>query len=211
MRILALGGVAGPIVFGVAVVVAASLRPGYSHAANMISELGAQGTPYAGLMNYAGFVPSGLLLAAFGVALAGALPPHRFPRAATVLVMLFGIGIVAAGVFSCDAGCPQSTGTLDNRIHDRIAPATFVSLIVAAGMLGFRFRRLADWRDLAGYSLLTSAVALILLIVLASSLQSRVLTGLWQRLMLTSMFLWCAIVGVRAYSLGRRPRRIATP
>src|SRR5687768_15556084 len=179
MRILALGGVAGPIVLAVAAVVAATLRPGYSHAVNMISELGARSTPHAGLMNYGGFVPSGLLLALFGIALAHALSSHRFPRAAAILVTLFGIGIVAAGVFSCDPGCPQSAGTLANRIHDRIAPATFLCAIAGAGMLGVWFRRLAEWRDLAGYSLGTSAVALILLIVLASSLQSRVLTGLW--------------------------------
>lgn len=205
MRILALGGIAGPIVFAFAVIVAASLRPDYSHLANMISELGAQGTPHAGLMNYGGFLPSGLLLTIFGVALASALPPHGIARAAAVLVMLFGVGIVAAGIFSCDPGCPQGTGTFASHVHDRIAPPTFVCLIVAAAILGVKFRRLAEWRDLAAYSLVTSVVALILLIAVASSLQSRVLTGLWQRLMLTSMFLWCAIVGLRAYRLGRRP------
>lgn len=206
MRMLALGGVAGPIVLGVAAIGMAARRPGYSHAVNMISELGAQGTPHAGVMNYGGFVPAGLLLAMFGLALAHTLSPSRFARAAALLVMLFGIGVAAAGLFSCDPGCPQSSGTLGNRIHDRIAPPTFVSVIVAAGMLGVWFRRRPEWRDLAGYSLVSSILALIFLIVLAGSLQSRVLSGLWQRLMLTSLFLWCAIVGVRTYRLAARRR-----
>jgi hypothetical membrane protein len=49
-----LGGVAGPILFSVVVVVSAALRVDYSHIADFISELGATGTPHADLMNYAG-------------------------------------------------------------------------------------------------------------------------------------------------------------
>jgi hypothetical membrane protein len=97
---LALGGVAGPVVFALVTVVSAALRPGYSHVTNMISELGATGTPYAVLMNYAGFVPAGLMLAALGVALAGVLPRHRLALAGAVLVTLFGAGVASSGVLS---------------------------------------------------------------------------------------------------------------
>lgn len=118
MRLLALGGVAGPILFSAVVIVSAALRADYSHVANFISELGATGTPFAGLMNYAGFLPGGLMLAAFGVALAKALPRRRVATLAAILVTLFGAGMAASGIASCDPGCPQTGGSVENLIHN---------------------------------------------------------------------------------------------
>lgn len=214
MRILALGGIAGPAAFAVVVLICATLRPDYSHVTNMVSELGATGTPYAALMNDAGFVPAGLMLAAFGVALAGILPRQHLVVAAAVLVTLFGVGVAASGILSCDPGCPRSGGSLENLLHDRIAPLTFLCLIAGTAILGLRFRRLPAWRHLALYSLLSSGLALVFLAALASSLESRTLTGLWQRLMLTVLFLWCAVVGLNAFrspASARSPRVAPSP
>ena len=199
MRMLVLGGVAGPALFSVVTLVCAALRPRYSHLANLISELGATGTPNASLMNHAGFVPAGLMLAAFGVGLLRVLPRKRLTMAAAALVALFGCGIAASGIFSCDPGCPRTGGSLEHVIHDRIAPITFLSLIVATAVLGTDVRRLSTSRHLATYSLLTSAFALAFMIALVSSLDTRTLSGLWQRLMLAVLFLWCAIIALAAY------------
>jgi hypothetical membrane protein len=204
MRMLSLGGALGPLVFAAAVLAAAALRPDYSHVTSFISELGANGTTNAALMNYAGFVPGGLLLAAFGVALAGALPKRRLTLAAASLVTLFGCGVAASGFISCDAGCPQAEGSIENAIHNAIAPIAFVCLIAATAVLGLCFRRLPGWRALSLYSLLTGAFALGFLAALAGSLDTRELTGLWQRLLLAVLFLWCAVVGVHAFQLDRR-------
>jgi hypothetical membrane protein len=190
------------VLFAVVVLVLAALRPGYSHLQHFISELGVPGTPYAALMNYAGFVPAGLMLAAFGVALASALPGDRLIRLAAVLVATFGLGIAASGMITCDLGCPQGEGSLANVVHNTIAPVSFLCLVAAMAILGVRFRSLHAWRHLSLFSLLASAAALGLLVVLASSLDSRVLTGLWQRLLLAVLFLWCAIVGLETF---RRP------
>ncbi|HTD67178.1 MAG TPA: DUF998 domain-containing protein [Candidatus Limnocylindria bacterium] len=198
MRRLALGGITGPVLFAVVVLVCGALRPEYSHLQRFISELGAAGTPYAALMNYAGFVPAGFMLALFGVALAFVLPGGRLIGVAATLVTAFGLGIAASGMISCDIGCPQH-GSLENVVHNAIAPVSFLCLIAATAMFGIRFRSLPAWRHLWLYSLLTSAGALCLLAVLGSSLDSRVLTGLWQRLMLAVLFIWCAIVGLKAF------------
>jgi hypothetical membrane protein len=199
VRILALGGIAGPVLFSVVVLVFGALRPGYSHLQHFISELGVPGTAYAALVNYAGFVPAGLVLAVFGVALVSALPGNRLIRLAAVLVTAFGLGIAASGVISCDLGCPQGEGSLENVVHNTIAPVSFTCLIAAMAILGVRFRRFHEWRHLSLFSLLASVTALCLLVVLASSLDSRVLTGLWQRLLLAVLFMWCAVVGLEAF------------
>ena len=205
MRILTLGGVAGPAIFSVVTLVCAALRPRYSHLTNVISELGATGTPNAPLMNYAGFVPAGLMLASFGVALLRVLPRQRLTRAAAALVTLFGGGIAASGLFSCDPGCPQTGGSLEHAIHDGIAPITFLCLIVGAAIFGTHFRRLPRWHHLATYSLLTSTFAFAFMVALIASLETRTLSGLWQRLMIGTLFLWCAVIGLRAYRSSASP------
>lgn len=200
MRVVALGGIAGPILFSMITIVAAALRPDYSHVRNFISELGADGTPYAALMNYAGFVPAGLMLAAFGLALSATLPRDPFRITASLLVTLFGAGMAADGILSCDPGCPQTGSSLENLIHIRIAPASLLCAIIGTGIVGIRFRHLPAWRSLSRYSLVTSAVALCFLVALATSLDSRLLTGLWQRLLLVTLFAWCVVVGLRVFS-----------
>jgi len=207
MRFLALGGVVGPVLFSLVVVLSATLRPEYSHVTNFISELGATGTSHAPLMNYAGFVPAGLLLAGFGASLASLLPRSWAVLVACVLTTLFGLGVATSGVVSCDPGCPQTGGSTENFIHDKIAPISFLCLIGASGILGVCFRRFPEWRALSLYSALTSVVALALLVTLVGSLETRAATGLWQRLMLFALFLWTAVIGCRVF----RATRAAPP
>ncbi|MGE0594163.1 MAG: DUF998 domain-containing protein [Vicinamibacterales bacterium] len=204
MRILALGGIGGPLLFVAVTVVAAWLRPGYSHVTSFISELGATGTPNAAFMNYAGFVPTGLMLAVFGFALSACLPRDRWRGATSALVAIFGIGVIADGFLNCDPGCPETGGSVENLLHNRIAPVAFLCASAGAAIVGLRYRHLAGWRVLSWFSLVSSAAALCFLVFLASSLESRALTGVWQRLLLTVLFTWCAVVGWRAFAARSR-------
>lgn len=196
-QILPLAGLAAPVLFTAVTILCAALRPDYDHASQFISELGATRTPHATLMNVAGFTPSGLLFALFGLSLARALPHGAAFVAVSVLMTLFGIGLAAAGVFSCDAGCPLD-GSTEALVHDRVSIAAFLSAIAGVGLFGRAVRRAPGWRELSGYSLLSSALAFVFLAALVASVESRTLTGLWQRLMLGTLFLWCVVVGVRA-------------
>ena len=201
-RTLALGGIAGPLLFTAVTIICAMLQPGYDHFRNLISELGAHGTANATFMNYAGFIPAGIMMIAFGVALSRILPSGQLATTAAALIMIFGLGVVTSGIFSCDPGCPVD-GSLENTIHDRVAPFTFLSLIIAIAIFGFVFRRTPDWSQLARYSLFSSAVAFVCMIALIISFGTRTQTGLWQRLMLAALFLWCARIGLNAYRVTR--------
>jgi hypothetical protein len=197
-----LGGVAGPVLFSSATILSAALRPGYSHVSSFISELGASGTPHASLMNSLGFVPAGLLLAGLGIALLRVTSSHASGIVGSVLVALFGAGVAASGVLSCDPGCPLSGGSRENTVHNVIGPASFVALACGAGVLGFAFRRLPGFGELSRYSFATSALGLAFFAGIVSSLEAKDVTGLWQRLFLATMFLWCALVGVRVFRHG---------
>lgn len=203
MRNLALGGLAGPLWFAAMVTLCASLRPEYSHAHQFISELGATDTPHASLMNYAGFLPLGLLIAGFGVSIRTSVPRHAAITVGALGVILFGVGIAASGLISCDAGCPQTGGSFENAVHQVIGPACFVTGSVAAIALGIGFRSVPRLRSLSLYSIASGVLAFGFLSAVASTLETRVLTGLWQRLLLTVLFTWCAVVGLRLF---REPR-----
>jgi hypothetical membrane protein len=199
MRILSLGGVAGPVLFALVTAISAALRPGYSHTTSFISELGASGTPHAPIMNYLGFVPAGLLLAAFGISLMSITPRHVLAVAGSALVVLFGLGVAASGIFSCDPGCPVSGGSLENAIHNGIGPLAFIALACGVGLLGIDFRRLPYLRRFSLYSFVTSVLGLLFIAAIVSSLEAKMLTGVWQRLFLATLFLWCAVIGMRAF------------
>lgn len=201
MRILALGGLAGPALFASIAILVAALRTDYSHVHDFISELGATSTPHAWLMNYAGFAPAGLLLAGFGASIKASLPRQPAATLGALLIGLFGTGVALSGFFSCDIGCPQQGGTIQNLIHDRLAPLTFLSGSLGAISLGLGFRSLPSLRPLWIYSIASGLAGLVLLAAVASTLETRELTGLWQRLLLAVLFGWCAVVGLRLFCM----------
>jgi hypothetical membrane protein len=207
MRLLALGGPAAPLLFATLVTVCGALRPGYSHVTQFISELGEVGSSHSCLMNYGAFIPTGLLLIAFSASLWRSFPRTASSIAGTLLVGAFGAGIAGAGIWSCDPGCPQVEMSREAAMHEWVSYLAFAGGVAAPAAWVFAFRRSSSWRSLWVYSLLTAAVAAILLAALAAAAASRVSVGMWQRLFLGVPYLWCAIVGVRAFRLDRGHER----
>jgi hypothetical membrane protein len=199
VRILSLGGVAGPVLFTVVVIICGALRPDYSHATQFISELGARGTSRAALMNFAGFVPTGMLLASFGVSLAFLLPRRPVSVLAAACMTFFGVGLTFAGIYSCDPGCPHHNASWEATLHERVSAVTFLFGIGGSALLAYHFRGLTIWNVLWPYSAITSAVALGFLIASAASVESRSFTGLWQRLFIGTLYLWCMVVSLRVF------------
>jgi hypothetical protein len=165
--------------------------------------LGASGTLHAPIMKYLGFVPAGLLLAAFGSSLMSITPRHVLAMVGSALVVLFGFGVAASGIFSCDPGCPVSGGSRENAIHNSIGPLAFIALACGVGLLGIEFRRLPYLRRFSLYSFVTSVLGLLFIAAIVSSLEAKTLTGVWQRLFLATLFLWCVVIGIRAFRYRR--------
>jgi len=197
MRLLAWGGVIAPLLLTTVAVLGAALRPDYDHLHHFISELGATGTPRAWIMNYLGFVPVGVCIVLFAASLGARLPRHPSSALGTLLLVLFGAGTVASGFASCDVGCPQAGGSLENRVHDSVAPLAFLAGSIGTIVLGARFRGVPGLCTLRAYSIASGLLALALFGALASTLETRQLTGLWQRLLVAVLFGWCAVVALR--------------
>lgn len=209
MRYLILGGVVGPVLFALVVILCGALQPGYSHATHMISELGETGGSYASLMNYLGFIPSGLFLVTFGASLAYLVPRSALSLVAASLVAIFGLGIAAAGVYSCDPGCPQRYLSSEATLHGLVSITAFTAGVFGIALWAYCFRGLAMWRSLWPFSAASSATALALLLVLYATADARSPHGLWQRLFLATLFLWCAVASIRLFRLVAASRQAA--
>ncbi len=209
MRFLAFGGVAGPVLFTSVVILCAALRPEYSHVSQFMSELGETGGSHASLMNFLGFIPSGLLLAFFGASLASLRPCTALSLAAAALIIVFGLGITGAGVCSCDPGCPRQGLSTEAMLHQVVSITAFIAGVLGIALWAYRFRELPAWRSLWRYSAATSATALVLLLVLNASIESRWFAGVWQRLFLSTLFVWCAVVGLHAFRFPASGERAA--
>jgi hypothetical protein len=94
-------------------------------------------------------------------------------------------------------------------VHQVVSIIAFIAGLLATALWAYHFRGHAVWRSLWRYSAATSLVALVLLLVLNASVESRALVGVWQRLFLATLFLWCAVVGVRVFRSLRQGKHAA--
>tara|TARA_Y100001980_G_C14556878_1_gene352150 strand:+ start:1619 stop:2239 length:621 start_codon:yes stop_codon:yes gene_type:complete len=200
LKNLALGGLFGPLIFVLATLINASLRSDYNHVSQFISELGATNTSYAILMNLSGFLPFGLLMVGFGISLFSLLPKGISFRFGSLLILVFGLGVLLAGLFSCDAGCPD-VGSNENNTHNQVSAVAFFSAIIGTGILSISFRSQADWKPVWIYSFLTFIASTGFLAAMINSFEASTHNGMWQRLLLLTLFIWFGVVGVRLHRL----------
>ena len=154
-RLFAFCGILAPILFTLLVVVASLLRPGYSEFHNFISDLGVG--PYAIIQNV-NFVIFGFLSIGFALGLRGGLPAPqgRALKASVLLVVIFGIGILLAGVF------PENY--LSEGPHTLASSVAFLSIIAAQLLVwqGLRRKDSAVWGRYRTYSLISGLLSLVL-------------------------------------------------
>jgi hypothetical membrane protein len=197
---LAACGVAAPVVFIAAVITASVNHPGYDQLKNFISELGATGAPAAGVMNFAGFLPYGVLTAAFALAV------HRGMRAdaggwlGPSILALYGLAYIAIAVSPCDPGCQGATPSLHHRLHFLLGDLIFLTAVLGPFTLYPRMLKDPAWRSLANATLILPGLAW--LILEASGL--GISGALRQRLWLLLLFMWIAMMALHLLRLGVR-------
>jgi hypothetical membrane protein len=203
VKYLSLGGLLGPSLFTLMTIICSALRPHYNHTNQFISELAASGTPHAGLMTYAGFIPAGMLCAMFGISLFLWLRGSISGRIGGILISLFGMGVVLAGFFPCDEACPQKDGSFANIIHNGVSALAFLALIIGILLVSLAFRKTGFQKKYWVYSLATALISGVLMIGLSNALESPTGKGLWQRLFLLTVFLWLSVTGVKLFNFNR--------
>jgi hypothetical membrane protein len=188
-RLLALGGVIGPLMFVVACTIAGFLRPGYSPLHQAISDLGIG--PVAWLLNIS-VVAMGVLLigccAAFLRTLGPALgDPWRW--VCSGLLALPGLGFAWAGIFT------EAPATVT--LHWVVGmPLVAIGSIAGFLITGIRLRRLDSWRGIGTYSIAASLASLALIVVMFGTWTLGI-GGLTERVFFAEIMAWYVVVGWR--------------
>jgi hypothetical membrane protein len=186
-------GMLAPLVYSGSALVASRTYPGFSHRTTFISELGATGAPSAHLMNYGGFLPYGVLIIAFALAL------HRTVRSAAggwlgpMLLGVYGLAYVALAFATCDYGCAAAAPSLAHRIHFLLGDLIVIAAVAAPVALYPRMLNDPAWSSLARATLVLPALAWLVFSLAIVGLPG----GVRQRVWLLLLFIWIELVSVR--------------
>ena len=202
--LLACGAIAGPL-FVIAFVVQGASRPDYNPLRHSISTL-ALGSEF-GWIQILNFVVAGLLTLAFAVGVRRVLRPQKGSTWGPLLIGLYAVGLLGAGVFVTDpdAGYPPGTpakiqdpslpGVLHNLSTGLGLPALLAACFVFARWFGAQGER--GW---AFYSAVSGSVFLIT-VVLASYGFPRTeglgqVGGLFQRISVVCGWVWVPALAI---------------
>jgi flagellin-like protein len=205
-RLLVPSGIIGSLIFVAMVIVLGALTPGYSHASQAISELGAVGAPYAAsqAINFA-FLGMSLLL--FAVGLHYAIGGGTGSKVGIFLLGGFAVSSAfGSAVFPCDVGCEFVT--VSGTLHNVLGLLGF--LMFAAGTIVLSRRMAADdaWRRYRRYSQLTGVLAIVALVVwIAGKNAAPAIGGGLQRVMVGVILAWIVTTSVHAVRLARAAPR----
>jgi hypothetical membrane protein len=194
---------AGPIAFTIAWLLGGLVQDEYSVRQEDVSALAALDAQHAWIV-ITGFVLLGVGTVALAAGLASTL---RYPSAVigSVLLMIAGIGLAAAGLArnDCSSELPACAARVDtgevswhHQVHDNVSLIIFLALIAAPLVFARAFGRDHRWRPLRTYSIVTGLLgfALLVLYVIASA---GTWNGLVQRIFVSVLFLWIAVLGFR--------------
>lgn len=189
-------GICGGGLFVAACVLGAQPFGGYSHVSNYISETYAVGTPHGKLLRFLGYIPAGLLLAAFARGARSLVPPSMGARAGFLCLGLFyGLGTVVCSLFPCDPGCGRlSSGntSASQLIHNLAGLLTYLTVPLALIVLGLAARKWPGGKNVAAAGLVCGAVAVAGATLFLGNPASPV-AGLVQRVTESAVLGWIVI------------------
>jgi hypothetical membrane protein len=188
-RLLALGGVIGPLMFVLACTIAGFLRPAYSPLHQAISDLGVGSLAW--LLNVP-LIVMGLLLIACSAAILRTLGPalgDPWRWVCSGLLALPGLGFAWAGIFT------EAPATV---ILHWVVGMPLIAIGSVAGFLitGIRLRRLDSWRGIGNYSIAASVTSLALITIMFATWTLGI-GGLTERVFFLEIMAWYVIVGWR--------------
>lgn len=193
------------IVLGVGVLVVAvvwggAVYPGYDHARQFMSELGAAGAVTGASVNTWGYIPNGVLVTAFSLLAAWVLRHSALAVVACLLLAGNGVGMTGAGVYPCDFECSRSDPSAAALLHDLFGGLGYLCAIFGVGLAA-----LWAWQRSAPRLAMLGVVTLIISLVGFYGVVAEVeYLGLFQRAMETALAVfmlalgWALVKGLRA-------------
>jgi hypothetical protein len=216
-RWLLAGGVVGPPLFVLVLLIEGATRPGYSAWRNFGSQLSLSDQGWEQIAN---FLLCGLLCLGFAVGLRRTWHSGRGATAGSILLGVFGLSLIAAGIFVTGPALNYPPGasltsqeSWHSTLHGLAGVGAFGSLAAACFVLAWRFAGDPQWR---GWTLFSVATGVLVLLSFVASNASAVLamtgawpnapTGLIQRIGIIVGWSWIALLALRLFRAEPVPR-----
>ena len=183
--------VLGLAVLLVSVVWGGTVYPGYDHARQFMSELGATGSVTGAAVNRWGYIPNGVLVSAFCLIAGWILRRSALATVACLLLAFNGVGMAFAGVYPCDFECSRSDPTVAAELHDLWGGLGYLSAIIGTGLAALW----AGKSDAPWLSPIGAGAAIVGLIGFSGVVAEVELAGLFQRAMETALAVFMLALG----------------
>ena len=113
-----------------------AVYPGYDHARQYISELGATGAVTGPAVSWWGFVPSGLFITGFCLIAAWLLRRNAAALVACLMLGWYGLSLSAAGVYPCAFECARSDLSVNALMHDLVGGTGYLTGVLGLALAG---------------------------------------------------------------------------
>ena len=162
-QILAICGMASPIVYTLMWIFGGIVRSDYNHVRDDISSLFAVGAPRKELFN-SFIIVSSVLLFVFYLGLHWGINNGQGSTVAPILFVTSGfLGVLVALFFPLDAG--GEITTMRGKMHLILVMSSGILTIGGMGALWFRLEAVEAWSLFADYTLISAIIALVLMVV----------------------------------------------
>lgn len=197
-------GTLGGFGFIAVFLIAGAIRPHYDPLYQPVSALSLSG---GGWVQIANFVVTGLLMLACALGLRRALFSGRGATWGPILISIYGLGLVSAGVFVTDPGfgyppgAPSgvpATASLHGTLHTLVSLVVFVSVSIACFVFARRFSAPPRSRIWAIYSFLTGLAVPAFIVASSVAWFSGGPGGLFQRLSISAGWVWVGLLSIRS-------------
>jgi hypothetical protein len=200
--LLALAGIAGPIVLVVTDCTAAFNNAGYSMVEDSISSLA---LVRLGWLQTIGFLAIGLLIEIFVAGLLFNIRPAKFLYLSIGVLVFFGFGMLLIGAFRTDpAGMERTT---EGIIHSAAATGVFWFFPIAILLLSLSLKRDPNWRNIYVYTLAAGGFGLALAVGIMCFSDEMSWFGLYERILVANMVAWIEVAAVNLLLLSLRRGR----
>lgn len=160
----ALAGMVGSAFFVILFTIEGMVRVGYDPLSMYVSELSLGPDGWIQILN---FYLLGILLVIFAWGVAKQFPAGRASRAGPILLVIMGISIFLAGLFTMD---PVQTlaqnRTLDGKLHTLFSSILFLLAPISCYVFYRRFKTDPEWKSFAKLTLVVGTIVALAVILL---------------------------------------------
>jgi hypothetical protein len=195
-------GAIGPLLFIVVFLILGATRPHYSAWQIPVSSLS---IGEAGWTQMTNFMVCGALVFGFAIGLRRVLRTGRGSIWGPILLGIFGLCLIGAGIFVTDPGLgyppgASTTPTVHGTLHNVLSLFVFASLIAACFVLARRDAADPAERGWAWYSVATGLLVAVLFVLTGVVAVQGGPAGIVQRICIIVGWSWIAVLAIRLMS-----------